>query len=502
VIVIVLQTKKTELSRLEFNMTQLYRKNEMTENLKQKFKYEPFVVMALSFFMTACSNGNIGNQTTAVYKQSDNSSQMEAVEVGVIDNSFLTLANEMAEQGDHNAAIPLYRRAHRYDSGSIEPLIGLGESLAGIGQYNDSNEAFQQAISKNGQDMRVLRGLGSNYLALNRPTRALPFLQQAVRVSPRDVDAMSSLALALDMQGHRAASLEVYKDGLAVDPDNLKLLNNYGMSLALQSRHDESIAVLKQAAQHHDAGATHRQNLAMAYALAGNEMMSSRLLSIDSGPDITNENLNYYRVLSNLPADDRFDAVLNQSGADMTDLTKAANEVYNDDDEQLTKAITVARLVEVPPEPIAMVEPEPTPEPEPEPEDDNGVPALLGPEGWALQIAAYRTKEELRPGWEKLKAKYFDIIGTLEPRRSEIDFGDRNTQPNGYFYRLNAGPLTNYEEARVACKKIQELGTDCWVRPPEVAEGDLPETQKDKNLADQFKYREELPPQEEEEGAL
>lgn len=493
------------MSKMEFIMTHFNGKEKMAIKIKKTFKYEPLVILAVSFFISGCSNMNGGNQSASVYKQSDENTPMESVEPRLasmennIDNSFLTLANEMAEQGDHNAAIPLYRRAHKWNSSSIEPLLGLGESLSAIGQYNDANQAFQQAMSKNEQNMRALLGLGSSYLSLNRPTRAIPFLQQAVRVSPRHVNAMSSLALALDMQGHRDASLEIYKDGLAVDPDNLKLLNNYGLSLALQSRHDQSIAILKQAAQHIDANATHRQNLAMAYALAGNEVMSARLLSIDSGPDLTNENLSYYRVLSSLPTDDRFNAVLNQSENDRTDLTDVANEVYNtDDDAELTKAITVARLVEVPPAPIAVVEPEP----EPEPVDDTGVPALLGPEGWALQIAAYRTKEELRPGWNKLKEKYSDIIGDLDPRRSEIDFGDRGTQPTGYFYRLNAGPLTNYEEARVACQKIQELGTDCWVRPPEVAEGDLPETEQDKNLAEQFKYRDELPPQEPEEGAL
>ncbi len=226
----------------------------------QKMRYQPLAVIAVSLFMTACSNSNMGNQSTAVYNQSDDYTPMEAVEVGAVDNSFLSLAREMAEQGDHNAAIPLYRRAHRYDGSNIEPLIGLGESLSAIGQYNDANDAFQKAMSKNSQDTRALKGLGSSYLALNRPTRALPFLQQAVRVNPRDVDAMSTLAIALDMQGHRAASLEVYRDGLAVDPDNLKLLNNYGLSLALQSRYNQSIEVLKQAAQHKDAGATHSKN--------------------------------------------------------------------------------------------------------------------------------------------------------------------------------------------------------------------------------------------------
>lgn len=98
-----------------------------------------------------------------------------------------------------------------------------------------------------------------------------------------------------------------------------------------------------------------------------------------------------------------------------------------------------------------------------------------------------------------LKEKYFDIIGQLEPRRCEIDFADRLQQPNGYFYRLNAVHLTSYEEVRDACQKIAELGTDCWVRPPEVTEGDLPATEHDKKLADQFKYREELPPQQDDD---
>jgi tetratricopeptide (TPR) repeat protein len=462
----------------------------ITQN-KSRFNAKLLAAVVLPFFIASCSNNNVNNTGTSVYKINDNNTPLEAVETGASDNSFLSLANEMVEQGDYSAAIPLFRRAHKWHPMNAAPLVGLGNSLSAIGQYNEATEAYQKALTHNSQNIDALKGLGSSYLALNRPTRSVPFLQAAIRINSRDVDAISSLALALDMQGHREASLEAYKDGLRVDPDNLKLLNNYGLSLALQSKHDESISILKQAAQHKDAGATHRQNLAMAYALAGNEIMSARLLSIDSGPDLTDSNLNYFKILTALPADERFDAVLNQSENDKTDITDVANEVYKDDDNQLVKAITVARLVEEMPEPVASIV---KPEPEPQPETvDTGVPALLGPEGWALQIAAYRSKEELRPGWDKLKAKYFDIIGTLEPRRSEIDFGDRAGQnPTGYYYRLNAGPLTSYEEARIACQKIQELGTDCWVRPPEVTEGDIPASPKDKALADQFKYRSEI----------
>ncbi|MCF8474183.1 MAG: tetratricopeptide repeat protein [Emcibacter sp.] len=433
------------------------------------------VTVAVPLFLVACSSS--ANQTVSYENTSSRSvADVAPANSAASESSFLALANEMASEGDHNAAIPLYRRAMKWHPFASAPLIGLGDSLRAVGQYQNAETAYQSALSHDEKNVAALRGLGKTYIALNRPTMAVPMLNDAVSLNPRDVDSISSLAMALELQGNASAALEVYKDGLGIDPDNLKLLNNFGLSLALQSRHDQAIDVLKQAAQHKDAGASHRQNLAMAYALAGDEVMSSRLLSIDNGPDMTDENLSYFRVLASLSSDDRFDSVIRQSTSPKTDDAKPANEIY--DDHSRVKNITVARLVETPPEPMAMVE------------EEENVPPLLGPQGWALQIAAYRKKSELMPGWEKLKKKYFDIIGDLEPRRSEIDLGEppkRSGGPHGFYYRLNAGPLTSLEEAQDACKKIRQQGTDCWVRVPEVAEGSVAE--EDSKKAEKFRNK-------------
>ncbi|PCI51831.1 MAG: hypothetical protein COB49_00745 [Alphaproteobacteria bacterium] len=433
--------------------------------------------VAMPLLLVACSSGS---EYRATSYENVNGKAAQSVETSgrALESSFVALANEMAAEGDHNAAIPLYRRAMKYHPFASAPLVGLGDSLRAIGQYQQAEKVYQSALSRNEQNPRALRGLGKTYIALNRPTMAIPMLNDAVSLNPRDVESISSLALALELQGNLGAAMEVYRDGLDIDPDNLGLLNNFGLSLALQSRYDQAIDILKQAAQHRDAGAIHRQNLAMAYALAGNEMMSSRLLAIDNGPDLTNENLGYFRILASLSSGERFDAVIRQSTSPRTDITEVANEVYKDDSR--VKNITVARLVEVPPEPVAVIEPEP---------EEENIPPLLGPQGWALQIAAYRKKTELMPGWEKLKKKYFDIIGDLEPRRSEIDLGDAKYQggPHGFYYRLNAGPLTSLEEAQIACKKIRLQGTDCWVRIPEVAEGTVSDDDVEK--AEEFRRK-------------
>jgi len=436
------------------------------------------VTVALPLFLLACSSG--ADYQTTNYENTKGSTQ-QAAGSSAAESSFVALANEMAADGDHNAAIPLYRRAIKYHPFASEPLVGLGNSLQAVGQYQKAEQAYQAALSRNEQNFQALSGLGKTYIALDRPTMAVPMLQDAVSLNPRDVETVSSLALALELQGNAQAAMAVYRDGLDIDPNNLKLLNNYGLSLSLQSRHDEAIDALKQAAQHRDAGATHRQNLAMAYALAGNEMMSSRLLSIDNGPDLTNESLGYFRVLASLTSGDRFDAVVRQSTSSRTDTAAPANETHEDDSR--VKNVTVARLVEVPPEPMAVVEPDP------EPVVEENIPPLLGPQGWALQIAAYRKKSELMPGWEMLKKKYADIIGGLEPRRSEIDLGEAKFKggPNGFYYRLNAGPLTSLAEAQEACKKIKMQGTDCWVRIPEVAEGKV--SDEDVEKAEEFRRK-------------
>ena len=105
------------------------------------------------------------------------------------------------------------------------------------------------------------------------------------------------------------------------------------------------------------------------------------------------------------------------------------------------------------------------------------LPPLLNNEGYALQIAAYRKADQLVEGWNILHKRYADLIGTLSPRRSEVDFGKRNKDPKGFFYRLNAGPLTTFEEAKVLCDQIISRGGPCWVRSPEPAEGHLPKEQ-------------------------
>lgn len=395
-------------------------------------------------------------------------------------SSLLAMADAMAADGDHSAAIPVYRRAHAKNSGAAAPLIGLGRSLMAMGQVVDAETAFRKAVDREENNPDALAGHGSALLRMDRPGVALPLFEKALSVAPAQSDAVRGLALAQDMTGRHDDAIATYERHLG--SGDLKLRNNYGLSLALHGKTEDGILVLEEVMRDGRAGPSQRQNMALAYLLAGRDGDARRMAAIDQDTETLERTLDYFRIISLLPAEDRLSALVAGATPPKHDKSEPANRAYDNDAER--KAETAQRIVGVEEEevvedpfPEPLPEPEPEPEPEPAPHQDadlSDIPLLAPGEGWSLQIAAYRKASQLVNGWKLLREQYFDIIGDLDPRRTEIDFGDRIEKPSGFFYRLNAGPLTSLEEANDRCRQMRELGADCWVRPPEVDENTQP----------------------------
>jgi len=86
--------------------------------------------------------------------------------------------------------------------------------------------------------------------------------------------------------------------------------------------------------------------------------------------------------------------------------------------------------------------------------------------GWYLRLAAYRSEERAKHGWDLLRSRHGAVLGDLDHALHTIDLGAQR----GRFLRLLAGPLPNEETARQACAAISAGGGDCLVqRIPERA---------------------------------
>ena len=401
-------------------------------------------------------------------------------------SSLLALAEGMAARGEHTAALPLYRAAHAKDSGDAEPLIGLGRSLAALGQYIEAETAFHQAVDADDDNADAQAGLGMALLALGQPEVADPVLDAALALSQAHPEALRGKALAADLLGRHEDAVAVYRRALD-GSDDVRLRNNYGLSLALHGAPDEGIAVLEAIVRDQGGGAGVRQNLALAYALAGEGAKSASLLAVDLDAKRTAHQMAFFATLSTLPPQTRLYALMNGGKAPERDLKVPGYERFADGQGQRLAAVAVVGAPPAAPAVAVAAVPESTPESAPEPAptaapadqadaDLSDIPLLDVRQGWALQLAAYRKASQLKAGWETLKSRNADVIGQLPPRRTEIDFGARQQDPRGFYYRLNAGPLTDRAEADALCATLKERGAECWVRPPESNEGRLPKT--------------------------
>lgn len=115
--------------------------------------------------------------------------------------------------------------------------------------------------------------LGRAYLADGRFISAETAFTDAMTLGNRDARAIVSLSLAKVALGNSAGAREV----LAANMDHVPA-TDYGLAMAMAGDTDEAIRILSTAAQEPEATAKTRQNLAYAYALAG-QWREARLMA-------------------------------------------------------------------------------------------------------------------------------------------------------------------------------------------------------------------------------
>ena len=168
-------------------------------------------------------------------------------------------------------------------AGCAAPQASSGESLGMGGRAGDvglatraqialnSNKVPQaiqlaeQAVAKSPTDAGFRALLGNAYFAGGRFRSAEAAFKDSLALYGNQPQVMLKLALvqtALGKRNEAIATLKVARPALGE--------SNYGLALALAGRTAEAIRVLEPAARDNSADATVRQNLALAYAFAGN----------------------------------------------------------------------------------------------------------------------------------------------------------------------------------------------------------------------------------------
>lgn len=226
-------------------------------------------------------------------------------ETGVLNEdsvSLMNVAENARDAGDPAAAIPLYHRAAQLSPDSPAPWLALGDTLNRMTAYAEAADAWRQALHIDPKNIDALVGHGTTLTGLNQPHLALQRFQAALDIAPRGRAAglHNAIGVTYDMMGDPDLAQASYRTGLRGNADDLTLISNLGLSLALQGKYREAIAALRRAADLPGASAKHRQNLALAYGLAGFTDQAAQIARIDLDEQLVLQNLSYYAVLRDI----------------------------------------------------------------------------------------------------------------------------------------------------------------------------------------------------------
>ncbi len=212
--------------------------------------------------------------------------------------AVMRVADTTRARGDLVTAAGLYRRAHELAPDAAEPLVRLGFVLRDGGAPGEAASAFAAALDREPSNADARRGLGLSLLDTGDAEGALAQFEAALAAgSAADPRLYNAVGVAYDMLGNRVTAQAWYREGLALDANNLTLLSNLGLSMALNGDGERAVEILERVVRDPAAGASLRQNLALAYGLAGREEAAGAMGRIDLDEDSVRANLETFEQL-------------------------------------------------------------------------------------------------------------------------------------------------------------------------------------------------------------
>ena len=383
--------------------------------------------------------------------------------------------------------------------------IGLATRAQAALTSGDAQSAIslaERAVENTPKDAGFRALLGNCYLAGGRFASAEAAYRDSLSLIPGQPQVILKLVLVQIGQGKNDEARALLAEAQSIlDPADT------GLALALAGDSQNAVALLEQAAREVNADARTRQNLALAYAFAGDWAQARVVAAQDVPADQVDSRIEQWMVLAKpARASDQVAAFIGIQPA-AGDPGQPTRLALNKDDSVRQAA---AQPVEAPapaPEPVQVAEVEPAPMPAPAAsvtitlppvEFAAAAPAVVSPIVEArpalspaaasltdavptvrraalpqaragssravVQLGAYSSRERVQAAWSKVSGKYGSLKGY-------VPVTARFSGARGTVYRLAVKGFDSDREAVSLCASLKRAGRDCFVRS---GSGDAP----------------------------
>lgn len=428
-------------------------------------------------------------------------------------------------------------------------LIAIATGCAGPG-----TSRLRSASSFGGEVKSGKLGLATKAqiaLASNDIATAIPLAEQAVEGSPQDAGFRALLGNCYLAAGRFASAEAAYRDSLNIyanqpqvilklalvqialgKNDDAQLLlaeaqglidpSDAGLALALAGDPQSAIGLLEPAARAVGADSRSRQNLALAYAFAGDWTQARNVAAQDVPPDQLDARIQQWMVLAKpARASDQVAALIGiqpvagdpgqpmrlalnkgdavrqaaaepapapapameSTAAAVVDVPPAVEPATFDQPTAAAEpvAVAIAERVAVPaPQPVEIVEAAASPirqarpalspaavrlsEPLPKPRKAAAPKPRAGNSRAVVQLGAYSSRDRVAVAWSKVVGKHGSLKGYAPVTA-------RFNGPRGTVYRLSVKGFASNGEAANLCASLKRAGASCFVRS---VSGDAP----------------------------
>ena len=213
------------------------------------------------------------------------------------DHPSLKAAAAARARGDLPQAIHDYRDIIKDCVNCEAAYVGLGIALLDANQIDESKNTFDKAIALYPKSADAYAGLGTVYLAIDQPENAIRMFETALMFNPCHAKALNGLGVSYDMMGNHCLAQANYRAAMEQCPSIISYESNLALSMVLEGRTAEAIHILERLARSPYATPRIRQNLSLAYGLAGDMKMARNIGTIDLSSDWVRNNISYMEAV-------------------------------------------------------------------------------------------------------------------------------------------------------------------------------------------------------------
>ncbi len=285
--------------------------------------YSVFSVVLLGMCMAACSSdsvsveapekpqaatSNIKSKSTGpsierkLYEPT--SAQRPEKEIEDEDEATATLlktAEKMLASNDLTSANMLYQRALSTNPNSIAALKGMARVAEIREKPQEALQAYREIIRQDNENEDANMGVAKNLMTLGLHDKAIDQLNKYRGAKGDSPEVLNMLGMAYtradDIPGHYEKAVESFKTSLSIDPDRLTTRNNLGFTYILAGQIPEAIEIFEKLVDDPRVTVQHRQNLALAYGMAGRENDARKIAMQDLPRAAVEKNIASYRKM-------------------------------------------------------------------------------------------------------------------------------------------------------------------------------------------------------------